>query len=64
MADEVFFDMRGIDKDYIMGGETVHILKKIDLSIQEGEYLSVLGPSGSASQNPCADPCTATSQPG
>ena len=47
MADEVFFDMRGIDKDYIMGGETVHILKKIDLSIQEGEYLSVLGPSGS-----------------
>ena len=44
---EVFFDMRGIDKDYIMGGETVHILKKINLSIDEGEYLSVLGPSGS-----------------
>ena len=47
MAGEVFFNMRGIDKDYIMGGETVHILKKIDLSIEEGEYLSVLGPSGS-----------------
>ena len=47
MAKEVFFDMRGIDKDYIMGGETVHILKKIDLRIEEGEYLSVLGPSGS-----------------
>ena len=39
--------MRGIDKDYIMGGEAVHILKKINLSIDEGEYLSVLGPSGS-----------------
>ena len=47
MAGEVFFNMRGIDKDYIMGGETVHILKKIDLSIEESEYLSVLGPSGS-----------------
>ena len=47
MAGEVFFNMRGIDKDYIMGGETVHILKKINLSIEEGEYLSVLGPSGS-----------------
>ena len=47
MAKEVFFEMRGIDKDYIMGGETVHVLKKIDLSIEEGEYLSVLGPSGS-----------------
>ncbi len=42
-----FFRMRGIDKDYIMGGETVHILKHINLDIVEGEYLSVLGPSGS-----------------
>ena len=46
MADEVFFSMRDIDKDYIMGGEAVHVLKKITLSIEEGEYLSVLGPSG------------------
>ncbi len=44
---ESFFRMREIDKDYIMGGEPVHVLKKITLSIQEGEYLSVLGPSGS-----------------
>jgi len=47
MADEIFFSMRDIDKDYIMGGEAVHVLKKITLSIEEGEYLSVLGPSGS-----------------
>ena len=47
MANEEFFRMTGIDKDYIMGEETVHVLKKIDLSIDEGEYLSVLGPSGS-----------------
>ena len=47
MAGEVFFEMRDIDKDYIMGGEVAHILKKISLKLDEGEYLSVLGPSGS-----------------
>ena len=44
---EPFFEMRGINKDYIVGGEVAHILKGIDLSIEEGEFLSVLGPSGS-----------------
>ncbi len=47
MSDNVFFRMHGINKDYIMGGETVHVLKHINLSLEEGEYLSVLGPSGS-----------------
>ena len=44
---EPFFEMRGINKDYIVGGEVVHILKDIDLTLEEGEFLSVLGPSGS-----------------
>ena len=44
---EPFFEMRGINKDYIVGGEAVHILKNIDLTLEEGEFLSVLGPSGS-----------------
>ncbi|MBQ6399340.1 MAG: ABC transporter ATP-binding protein [Clostridia bacterium] len=39
--------MRGIDKDYHLAGESVHVLKKINLDLQEGDYLSVLGPSGS-----------------
>ena len=47
MADEVFFSMRDIDKDYYLAGEAVHVLKKVTLSVGEGEYLSVLGPSGS-----------------
>ncbi len=46
-SNEPFFEMKGIDKDYIVGGEVTHILKGIDLTIEEGEYLSVLGPSGS-----------------
>ena len=46
-GNEPFFEMHKIDKDYIVGGEVVHILKGIDLTIEEGEFLSVLGPSGS-----------------
>ena len=42
-----FFKMTGINKFYQMGEERMHILKDIDLTIERGEYLSVLGPSGS-----------------
>ena len=42
-----FFRMEGINKYYQMGDEQAHILKDIDLSLERGEYLSVLGPSGS-----------------
>ena len=47
MADEVFFRMKDIDKIYPLEGENVHALKKVSLTLEEGEYLSVLGPSGS-----------------
>ncbi len=47
MSAETFFEMRDICKDYVMGEETMRVLKNIDLTIDEGEYLSVLGPSGS-----------------
>ncbi len=39
--------MRDICKDYVMGDETLHVLKHIDLSVEKGEFLAVLGPSGS-----------------
>ena len=47
METSTFFRMEKINKYYQMGGEQAHILKDIDLSIEQGEYLSVLGPSGS-----------------
>ena len=47
MGSDIFFRMRGIDKDYYLAGESVHVLKKINLDLEEGDYLSVLGPSGS-----------------
>jgi len=39
--------MKNIVKDYIMGEETSHVLKGIDLTVDEGEFLAILGPSGS-----------------
>ena len=47
METSTFFRMEKINKFYQMGEEQAHILKDIDLSIERGEYLSVLGPSGS-----------------
>ena len=42
-----FFQMTKICKSYWMGDEWSPVLKNIDLTIQEGDFLSVLGPSGS-----------------
>ncbi|MBP3542452.1 MAG: ABC transporter ATP-binding protein [Clostridia bacterium] len=39
--------MKDIVKQYQMGEEVSTVLNNVNLSIQEGEYLSVLGPSGS-----------------
>lgn len=46
-AENVFFRMTGINKLYHMGEEDMQVLKNVNLSIEQGEYLSVLGPSGS-----------------
>ena len=45
--ESVFFRMENINKFYQMGDEQAHVLKNVNLRIDEGEYLSVLGPSGS-----------------
>ena len=47
MMEDTFFEMTDIQKFYQMGDERMHVLKNINLSLQQGEYLSILGPSGS-----------------
>ena len=43
----MILEMHDICKDYPMGKSVNHILKHIDLEVEEGEYLAIMGPSGS-----------------
>jgi putative ABC transport system ATP-binding protein len=39
--------LRGITKQYVMGDVVVHALRGVDLDIQDGELIAIMGPSGS-----------------
>lgn len=39
--------VEGVNKTFELGDQTVHALRDINLTIERGEYLSVMGPSGS-----------------
>ena len=43
----MLLEMTDICKDYMQGRESVHVLKHINLSIEQGDYIAVMGPSGS-----------------
>ncbi len=46
MADTLI-KIKNITRDFILGNETVYVLKGIDLEIKRGEYVALMGPSGS-----------------
>jgi putative ABC transport system ATP-binding protein len=39
-------DARNVAKDYPYGGEAVHALRGVSLSVDAGEWISIVGPSG------------------
>ena len=47
MAVKEILRMEKIVKQYVMGEEVSTVLKGIDLTVNEGEFLALLGPSGS-----------------
>ena len=47
MEERTILTMKGIVKQYVVGGEISTVLKGIDREVKEGEFLAVLGPSGS-----------------
>lgn len=44
---ENMIELKGIKKYFTMGDEQIKALDDIDLSVEKGEYLSIIGPSGS-----------------
>jgi putative ABC transport system ATP-binding protein len=38
---------RSLQRDYDMGGEVVHALRGVDITIQKNEFVTIMGPSGS-----------------
>ena len=47
MQTDTILTMKGIEKQYLVGGEVSRVLKGIDLTVDRGEFLAILGPSGS-----------------
>ncbi len=40
-------ELTGIDRNFQVGEETVHALRDIHLSVEQGDYIAIMGPSGS-----------------
>ena len=39
-------ELRGIEKSYDSGAGKTFVLRRINLTIKEGEFLTIMGPSG------------------
>ncbi len=38
--------LQGVSRDYRMGEKVIHALQEVDLNIESGDYLSIVGPAG------------------
>jgi putative ABC transport system ATP-binding protein len=46
-GEKLLVQVRGLDKTYQRGSETIHVLQGLDLNVAAGEFVAFMGPSGS-----------------
>ena len=46
-TNDLIIRTEGITKDYVLGAETVHAVRSVDMKIRRAEFVAVMGPSGS-----------------
>jgi putative ABC transport system ATP-binding protein len=46
-VDDLIIRTEGLEKDYVLGAETVRAVRGVDLEIRRGEFVAIMGPSGS-----------------
>ena len=47
IAGQPVIELEGVRRTYYMGGETIHALNGVSLTIRRNEYAAIMGPSGS-----------------
>ncbi len=45
--DTPFLDVRNVKKSFLLGAKEMTVIKGVSLTLQEGEFVSIMGPSGS-----------------
>lgn len=47
MAAETIIELRNVTRTYKLGGEVIHALNNVTFEVKQGEYIVIIGPSGS-----------------
>ena len=47
MSDSLIIEVKGLTKTYQVGDVAVHALRGVDLEVRKGEFVAIIGASGS-----------------